>query len=470
MWRFYGFLLLAASSSFAQSPDGLPDFSRAGYRDGLTPPRIREARAVSSIEELRAALSTGGAVRLPAGRFELREPLLIQRNGVVVQGAGSGRTILLCPRSLSDVYGPKRQWSHSGGMVRMRPGNGPTTTVAEVSAITRMGGRRVPVRFKAGIEIGEWLELLWFNDKGEDTLLDHLYGGVIDRNRMGKELQLSTSARVRRWVQVAAIGPDFLVLHRPLPLDVRPEWKPVFRRRPHLRNCGIEGVTFEFPKTKYAGHLKEKGYNAVEVVNAIDCWVRDVRIRNADSGIFVNQCTRVTVSDIDIAGRTMHHCISASWSSDCLFLRWRIAAPHIHGTTISWSAHQNVFAHGRGNALAMDAHRATPFRNLHTAIVVEHGKLTWNPLRSSGSWPRGPHAARGNVYWNVENRYSGEGEVVIRGHADWPLGVFVGWRGNRPLQMVPITGLKQRVDWLNRECAVPDLYAHQRRLNARDEK
>ena len=122
--------------------------------------------------------------------------------------------------------------------------------------------------------------------------------------------------------------------------------------------------------------------------------MRDVRTVNADSGIFVGGSKRVTVSDIRIEGRMMHHCLSASWSQDCLFTRWRIEAPHRHGTTISWSAHRNVFSHGFGRDLAMDAHRAASFENLHSRITIEWTESVGNPFRSGGSLPRGPHAAR----------------------------------------------------------------------------
>lgn len=43
----------------------------------------------------------------------------------------------------------------------------------------------------------------------------------------------------------------------------------------------------QFPHTPYGGHHKELGLNAIEFVSAQDCWVRDVRIVNADNGVLV---------------------------------------------------------------------------------------------------------------------------------------------------------------------------------------
>ena len=106
--------------------------------------------------------------------------------------------------------------------------------------------------------------------------------------------------------------------------------------------------------------------------------------------------------------------------------------------------------------------RAASFMNLHTAIVIDHGDRVWNPFRSGGSRPRGPHAAKSNVYWNIENRFSGAGSARIGGHGEWPLGVFCGWHGNRPLRFDPVPGMKQQVLELNKKPAIEDLHRHQR--------
>lgn len=112
----------------------------------------------------------------------------------------------------------------------------------------------------------------------------------------------------------------------------------------------------------------------------------------------------------------------------------------------------------------MDAHRATPFENLHTNIVIECGASLPSPFRSGGSVPRGPHAARGNVYWNVEIRAApGEGALRIPPQREWPLGVFVGWRGSRPVRFEEAAGLGQIIQFLNRAPAVENLHVYQRK-------
>ena len=88
----------------------------------------------------------------------------------------------------------------------------------------------------------------------------------------------------------------------------------------------------------------------LEGVNEPDLYIallKRVQTVNADSGVILGACKHVTVSDVVIKGRKMHHCLAVSWGSDCLFTRWRIEAPHVHGTTISWCAHGNVFKPGK---------------------------------------------------------------------------------------------------------------------------
>ena len=467
----------------------LPDFSFAGYHAGREALPDREPTidvkedfgAVGDGETddseafqnaLREAERTGGRVGIPAGRYVITQPLRITANGVGIRGAGSGQTVLVCPRPLADMIRPERRWSWSGGVLWVQPPEGVTTTVATVAETAEAGSDELTVEVAEGetIEVGEWLELQWHNDTGEDTLLDHLYGGVVPRNRMGRELQERRDPRVREWVRIEAIEGRTITIQQPLRIDARTEWQPTLVRRPSIREVGIEGLAIEFPGTPYPGHLRERGYNAVYLLDAINCWVRDLRIIHADSGVFVDRSRYCTVRDVAMSGRRMHHPLSMSWSSDCLMTDWEIDAPHVHGTTLSWAAHGNVYSRGRARDLAMDCHRAASFENLHTDITITYANPDRvNPFRSGGSAPRGPHSARRNVYWNIALEFAAESDrpVDVVGHNEWPLGIFVGWHGNRPLRFRPIDGMGQQVLDLNRRPEIENLHLDQARRRDR---
>ncbi len=47
---------------------------------------------------------------------------------------------------------------------------------------------------------------------------------------------------------------------------------------------------------KYAGHLTERGYNAVNFYGTTNCWARDLRILNPDSGVLASKSDFVTAA------------------------------------------------------------------------------------------------------------------------------------------------------------------------------
>ena len=45
---------------------------------------------------------------------------------------------------------------------------------------------------------------------------------------------------------------------------------------PRAQNDGLESLTIEFAHSRYGGHLKEAGYNAIHLNMAYNSWIRDV--------------------------------------------------------------------------------------------------------------------------------------------------------------------------------------------------
>ena len=375
----------------------------------------------------------GGIVNFPAGRWILEQRLKVNTDNVQLKGNGS---TLFCPKPLADIYGENKNWSWSSGFIVLSP-TGKQKELGTITSPVNDGGNTVDIDWTNQKPTpGDWVQIWWYNDIGNDTLLKWLYGDEIKPNQYGEEMQTATTARIRSWFKVVSVNENALELDPPLPLPIHPDWKPTLMHVPHLQNCLIDGFNFEFVESKYPGHLKERGHNCISVSAAVESKVSNITMKFADSGIFLNNCGFVTIENVLTNGRFMHHPISLSYSSHCLVKNFALNAPHIHGTTISWGSHFNVFMNGEGNALAMDSHRACSFRNLHQNIVVKHGKNPKQPLRSGGSYNRGPHAARENVYLNIEHQFQDPDETFeIKLHEEWPLGIFIGWHGNGKLVM-----------------------------------
>jgi hypothetical protein len=93
---------------------------------------------------------------------------------------------------------------------------------------------------------------------------------------------------VRFPVRVLAVRGKTLVLERPLPFDVRPEFFPeLLPQSGSVHDVGLEGLRFLFPYAPYGGHHYEAGYNMIQFWEVYNCWVRDVHGHNVDNGIFV---------------------------------------------------------------------------------------------------------------------------------------------------------------------------------------
>lgn len=461
----------------------LPDFSKVGYKRGLealpkapvtlnvqdfgAQPNDQQDDTEAFQKALAALHKGGGVLFVPTGRWRISKVLKLSRSNMVLRGQGRGQTVIVCPKSLSEINEPHKRWSWSGGIFELAP-QSKVKTLGVLRDTCHAGARTLTwPQSKQRPKVGAYYQLQWFNDTGKDTLLDWLYGGVVKGKRMGSELRESKKARVRAWVRVKSVKGQVVELEDPLPLPLRPEWQPTLVQRSYLEDVGLESLSIEFPKTKAQPHLKEKGYNAVAMTCAVNCWLHHIEIIHADSGVLMHQCRNVTIKTLKIRGKRLHHPVSLSWSSHCLVTDWRLEAEHIHGTTLSWSSHHNVIERGWARNLKMDAHRATSFANLHTDIDIVYSspvKKRIRPFKSGGARGRGPHSAKMNIYWNIRHSFpkGSAQKITVTGHKEWPRGVFVGWFGNRKLRFEKVKGLKQTLLSLNERPAVRNLYREQR--------
>lgn len=403
-------------------PDSrLPDFSLAGYRRGQENYRIPNlsisvkdfgARGDGQTDDtlaFRQALEHGAGkiIEIPPGRYLLNGLFTLRHSGTVLRGAGSERTVIvfqtpgdiLSPQpARTDGNEPTTGWSWAYGLISV--GTGPYRSRPGVRVIKEQKrGEATLVIERANFHPGQEI-LLRLQDDKEKSLLHYLY-----RGHTGNISGLN-NWQVVEVFRVTATNGQQIRLDRPLRFDVQLRWRPqVEPFDPTVTDVGIEGICFDFPLEKYRGHFQEVGWNPVEIkADAAHCWLRDLRIRNADSGPFVHGffCTVENVvfeadpGRLSPGGYCGHHGITLS-GQDCLVRDFHFRCRFIHDLTVQ-SAVGCVFAEGKGVDINFDHHRWAPYENLFTAIDAGRGSRLF---ASSGGGMRGNHSAAGATFWGV---------------------------------------------------------------------
>ncbi|MEU7486635.1 glycosyl hydrolase family 28-related protein [Streptomyces sp. NPDC042319] len=471
---------------------------------GATPDGSKDSAPALNRAIEAAGRRGGGIVSLPPGTFRIDDVIRIGRDGVVLRGAGSGRTKLLATKHLTELIGPygsryggdKSAWSWTGGLVWLCPTARYDSLVA---AIRRKdwpfegwtGNRRDEWRTLTAVRParrGDWsvtvadtarlrpgtLVLLRLADDRDHTLLQHMAGGGPGpaAYRWDGRAKLNSFVPYEWPVRIVRIKGREVTFERPLPLDVRPEWDPRLTTHvPALTGAGVEGLTIEAVETPQSPHLHDKGYNGVVLQCAYDCWVRDVVARHVDNGIGLTASSSCTVSNTRVAGRGSHHpYYCREGAHDNLFEDFVIerrtvpARPDtiLHGINVENLSSYNVWSRGRMEMGTFDSHRGLPFANVRTDITID------NTGEHGGDLRAGPLFGARFTHWNIRVTNGRAGMVKIDGLA--PYSVTAGISRVREFGQIDkpdFTGdLHSRLTDYGRPGAVRprNLYEAQRRL------
>ena len=402
----------------------LTDFSYAGYHRGEKPlPTLRPqlsvvnygAKGDDDIDDTAAVqkaieAGAGKVIGIPAGRYIITDMLTIRASGTALKGAGADKTVLHFPTPLNDIK-PNigattsgrltSNYAWSGGFIRVEGRIDDETEFAELTAPAKRGDTVLTVSDTRRLKRGDVVQIIQ-RDDDEETLVNYLYAG--DPGPTGKLRRVSTAfaCRIAR-VDAAA---KRITLDRPLRTDVGPQWSArITAGTSSTEEVGIEGLTFDFPVTPYMGHFTEVGYNAIAFSGVRNCWVRDVVIRNADSGMFID-AVNVTLTGIVVESErtpderlkaTGHHGITLS-EQDCLLTDFEFRARFVHDTTMTRGSVGNVIMNGRGVDLAFDHHKYAPHANLYTNVDLGEGSRMF---RSGGGADLGRHSAAWVTFWNI---------------------------------------------------------------------
>lgn len=404
----------------------LPDFSFAGYRRGerplpAVPPGVNVkdfgAKGDGEADDTSAFLAAlaqvkSGAIEVPAGRYRLTQLLEITRPGVVLRGAGPDKSILFFPTPLNDI---KPNWgatttgertsnySWSGGFVTVR-GKFGSALITAVTQPAPRGTNMLTVASTARLRVGQEVEV-YQSDTPDNSLAVRLYSGDA-----GPVQNLKGKARTSLVCKITAIDGSRITLDRALRCELRADWKPQLRVfEPTVTESGVENLGFEFPVKPYQGHFTELGFNPVALNGVAHCWVRNLRVRNADSGPFVGGVFNtvdgfVLESEraVDNQQCTGHHGLSLE-GQDNLLVNFDLRTRFIHDLTVSGFCSGNVVSHGRGVDLSLDHHRYAPNENLFTDLDAGAGTRLW---KCGGGADLGKHCGTRGTFWNIRSARS----------------------------------------------------------------
>ena len=252
------------------------------------------------------------------------------------------------------------------------------------------------------------------SETDDQSLTKHVYGndsGPIDN--LGRRSTESFIARI------TDVNGELKEIHfdRPLRTDVRLSWQPtLYPASSSVEEVGIEGMSFEYPPTPYAGHFSEVGYNAIAMSGSRNCWIQNVRVYNADSGLFisgVNTTLRNILFESDrriepSRKATGHHGVTLG-GQDNLLIRFDYRTRFMHDITVTRGSAGNVATIGRGIDLCFDHHCHGPRANLFTEIDLGVGSRMF---QSGGGARLGKHSGAWETFWGIQSQQPQE----------WPVG------------------------------------------------
>jgi hypothetical protein len=363
-----------------------------------------------------------GALYLPPGRYVISSYVNINKNNLVLRGAGPGQTTLLFTKPIGEVGGPcasrASTGSQFGGLIcvgKSRSQRGIGAKLATITGTAQRGDSVLTVSSSANIRPGQKVMLVMYESA------DRSLGRHIHADQMNAGTYFAPGARMVEFVSpVRSVAGHKIVLERPLRLDVRPAWRPALHAfSPAVREVGIEELAIEFPSNPYRFHA-EPGYNGVEFLPAVtDSWMRNVTLFDTDNGHKLGGrfCTAVGLrfsAKWRKSKYTAHHFVD-SIGADNLIRNFALTTRAAHDLTVSNLANGNVFSQGTGVDINFDHHRLAPYENLFSDINVGIGSRLFESAGQPGAVQGPPSGAR-ETFWNVRNSNG----VPPAGGPAWP--------------------------------------------------
>lgn len=307
-------LLLIAGLCTAQAMAGkakkevyIPmDYSTCGYHASEKPiPDVKNAVYVSNngadcYERLQRAINYvaslkpdknghRGAVLLGEGTYNISKPLRISASGVVIRGAGRGKTTII-----KHGYDRGALLYIEGGM-SMTGGD----TIAVAGQKTMAGATTLTLKDASKLKKGERIRIVRPSTKEWiESLNCYDFGGGLDYTGW-KPTDIDIT-----WDRtITAINGNSITIDAPITTTLSEEYGGAFAvtgyNNAEISECGVENLTLMSDHNSWNPKDEDHCWDAIWADNARDCWVRRVEFKSfAGSAVNLQKNTsRITVED-----------------------------------------------------------------------------------------------------------------------------------------------------------------------------
>lgn len=373
-------LIVDISSLSGISRDRLPEWD-AGVRGGIPDVAVvttltADDLAGETAARIQAAIdnaSTPGAVLLPSGDFTIREPIRL-RSGVVLRGAGAGKTILQADIGAMREFDPDDRPAMGALQIE-----GQRHSVAvKLQSGYQKGSTTVKTHSAEAFAIGDWILIFSENDPGL----------MYTQERWERDWAQQLLAQI---VRISKVEGNQVSFDTPLRLTLEPELNPRARKIEPIENAGIENITVI--------RLDSLIDNIIGIEAAVNSWVRNCETIHATrSHIWINYSRFVTVEG-NHTHRSQHFggggqgygIVTGNVAVDCR-IQDNILHQFRHSLMTKAGSNGNVFAYNysfdrrrepAGSPLLCDIsiHGHYSHNNLFEGNVVEHAVFAdfWGP-------------------------------------------------------------------------------------------
>lgn len=301
------------------------DYSTCGYHASEKPiPDVKNAVYVSNngadcYERLQRAINYvaslkpdknghRGAVLLGEGTYNISKPLRISTSGVVIRGAGRGKTTII-----KHGYDRGALLYIEGGM-SMTGGD----TIAVAGQKTMAGATMLTLKDASKLKKGERIRIVRPSTKEWiESLNCYDFGGGLDYTGW-KPTDIDIT-----WDRtITAVNGNSITIDAPITTTLSEEYGGAFAvtgyNNAEINECGVENLTLMSEHNSWNPKDEDHCWDAIWADNARDCWVRRVEFKSfAGSAVNLQKNTsRITVEDC-IAGDPVSE--TGGWRR-CVFL------------------------------------------------------------------------------------------------------------------------------------------------------